>query len=180
MLTTLAKYVPLGAYPAPNLDGRTPPRLFFRIEDRRLQVVQSRAGVAQGCNLCYGTAGVEPLREIRRSPPVKGATICGYIVDRAIAPLPGISMVIASVAAVTRWLQECILRDALVFNHRRSKVVLPGGLGSESLSQYQQRALDATGLTVGRERMYLYVYQSAPETTKGAPPATSCEVNPQH
>lgn len=57
------------------------------------------------------------------------------------------------IADVAGWLQEHLLREGLALNRQKSRVLLPGRFGLESLLQDQRSVLEATGLTGAREGM---------------------------
>ena len=151
MLPALAKIVPPVARYASNLYARTPPKLLFSMEDGQVQVVQSRRGVQQGCNLgplCYSAGGLDLLREFRQTPPVEGAQIMAYIDDVVVILPPDQARNMSAVAEVTQWLQTRLQTQGVALNRQKSKVLLPGGYGPESLSREEQTILTSTRLAV--------------------------------
>lgn len=59
----------------------------------------------------------------------------------------------SSVATLNKWLEEHPLSEEVALNRQKSKVLLPGRVGPESLSEDQQIILKSTGLTMTREGM---------------------------
>lgn len=131
MLPDLEEYVHSFAGYASKLYARDPPKLLFRIDNGRTQVVHSRPGVAQGCNfgsLCYSMAMIGLLPEFRRNKPVEGATICCYY-DHLATMLPRErSRDIFCVDILTKRREKHLLNEEVELNRQKSKYCCQKGL----------------------------------------------------
>ena len=97
-------------------------------------MVESARGVQQECNLgplCYSAGSLKILKEFRANPPVPGARAVSFMDDiMAILP-PGLSLDMAAVGKVTKWLQERLGVEDISLNRRKLQALLADGVGPE-------------------------------------------------
>ena len=113
-LPALAEIVPSVVPYASNLYGREPPKLLFALDGGGSEVVESARGVQQGCNLgplCYSAGSLKILKEFRANPPVPGARAVPFIDDITVILPPELSLDMAAIGKVTKWLHERVAMD---------------------------------------------------------------------
>ena len=141
---------------ASNLYAREHPKLLFALDGGGLEVVESVRGVHQGCNLgplCYSAGSLKILKEFRANPPVPGARAVSFIDDITIILPPELSLDMAAIGKVTKWLRERLGVERISLSRWKSQALLADGVGPEQLTEEQRVAMDTTGLTVVRQRM---------------------------
>ena len=119
-------------------------------------MVESPRGVQQGCNLgplCYSAGSLKILKEFRANPPVPGAREVSFIDDITVILPPELSLDMAAIGKVTKWLQERLGVEGISLNRRKSHALLADGVGREQLTEDQRVTMDTTGLTVVRQGM---------------------------
>ena len=88
-----------------------------------------------------------------QSTGVPGARAVLFIDDITVILPRELSLDIAAMGKVTKWLQERLGLEGISLNRRKSQALLADGVGPEKLTEEQRVALDTTGLTVVRQGM---------------------------
>ena len=155
-LPALAEIVPSVVPYVSNLYAREPPKLLFALDGGGLEVVASARGVQQECNLgplCYSAGSLKILNEFRANPPVPGARVVSFIGDITVILQPELSLDMAAIEKVTKWLQERLGVECISLNRRKLQALLADGAGPEQMTEEQRVTMDITGLTVIRQGM---------------------------
>ena len=141
---------------ASKLYAREPPKLLFALDGGGLEVVESARREHQECKtgpLCYSAGSLKILKEFRANPPVPRARADSFIDDITVILPSELSLDMATIDKVTRWLQERLGVEGISLNRRKSQALLADGVGPEQLAEEQRVAMDTTGLTVIRQGM---------------------------
>ena len=87
------------------------------------------------------------------NPPVPGARAVSLIDDIMVSLPPELSLDMAAIGKITKWLQDRLGVKRILLNRRKSQAVLADGVRPEHLTGEQRTAMDDTGLTLVRQGM---------------------------
>ena len=91
-------------------------------------------GSTARCNLgplCYSAGSLKILKEFRANPPVPGARAVSFIDGITVILPPELSLDMATIGKVTKWLQEHLGIEGTSLNRKKSQVLLADGVGPE-------------------------------------------------
>ena len=154
ILPAMATIIPPVVPYVNNVYAREPPRLLFRTQAGKTEVIESHRGVQQGCALgplCYSAGSLQLLKDFRDDPPVEGALMMAYIDDLVILLPPEHATSAQAIARVTTWLQKRLEPLGVELNRSKSHVLLPQGTSVATWSEEDQTVLSRTQLTVASE-----------------------------